>query len=292
MAIYLGDKGHVEIGRQETSEPIYTTLVASDVNTVAKRFSVLYASGALVTGDLISIRSINVGPAVPNLELVKDHFYPDWAGYCHVDAVGGIRLYDDFDEAIEGKVGPAIELFAPTVDIQELKIQTRSQDSRCVAQVKEFEISTSRETVDITVLSNQFRNQLKNGLISGQGRLTCFWQDRADICDRGALRNEFSAYLAKLCVRLQQGAGFDGLFYLYDGGESEPSVWYEADCVATNVSVSVSPDQFIESTLEFITTGPVQLRTGIRPLLLLQEDDDFILQERGDGKLVAAINED
>lgn len=112
------------------------------------------------------------------------------------------------------------------------------------------------------------------------------------MCEVSGSRTEFSAYLAKLCVRLQQGAGFDGLFYLYDGGETEPSVWYEADCIVTNVSISVSTSQMVESVIDFVATGPVQLRTGIQPLMLLQEDDDFVLQERGSGRLVAAINED
>jgi hypothetical protein len=292
MAIYLGDKGHVEIGRQQTSEPLYTTLVASDVTTTTKRFSVMYASGALSTGDYISIRRIQVGDTEQNLELVDGHEYPDWAGYCHIDAVGGIRLYDDFAEAIDGGSNSAVALMSPTVEEQELKIETRAQDARCLGQVQNFEISTSRETVDITVLSNQFRNQLKNGLISGQGRLNCFWEHRTDLCEITGSRTEFSAYLAKLCVRLQQGAAFDGLFYLYDGGETEPSVWYEADCIVTNVSVSVSATEMVESVIDFITTGPVQLRTGIKPLMLLLEDDDFLLQERGDGRLIAAINED
>lgn len=292
MTIYLGNQGHVEIGRQQSAEPLFTTLVASDVDASAKRFSVLYASGALSTGDLISIRSINVGPSNPNLELVKDHLYPDWTGYCHIDAIGGIRLYESFRDSIDGKRDAALELMAPTIPEQELKIETQSQDSRCLGQVQSFQISTSRETVDTTVLNNQFRNHLKNGLISGQGRLDCFWEHRVGMCEQSGVTTEFPAYLAKLCVRLQQGAGFDGLFYLFDGGESLPSVWYEADCIVTNVSVSVAADELIESSIDFITTGPVQLRTGVRPLLLVQEDDDYLLQENGADKLIAAISED
>ena len=264
MTIYLGDKGHVEIGRQQTNEPLFSTLVPADVSVESKRFSVDYAQGALITGDSISIRRISATGTDQDLELVAGHNYPDWAGFCHVDAIGGIRLYRDFADAIDGKKAAALDLVKPTSEIQELKIETRSQDVRCLAQVRSYEISTERETVDITVLSNQFRNQLKNGLITGQGRLECFWEHSIGLCETSEKRSEFSAYLAKLCVRLQQGAGFDGKFILFDGGATDSSVWYESECVVTNVTVAVSVEQIIESSIEFVTTGPVLLKTGSR----------------------------
>ena len=68
---------------------------------------------------------------------------------------------------------------------------------------------------------------------------------------------------------------------MFYGGANEPSVFYEADCVVTNVSISVEPTQVIESTVDFITSGPVTLRTGIEPLFLTQEDNYYVLQEDG-----------
>jgi hypothetical protein len=291
MAIYLGDQGHIELARKGGGEALYSNLVPSDVNVTQHRFSVNFVSGALLTGDSVTVSRIQVkGAAKKNLQLVKDHDYPDWAGYIHVDALGGIRLYTNFADALLGYKIDAIELVTPT-EKQEIKIESRDINAKCLAQVSGYEISTTRETIDTTTLSNQFRNYLKNGLISGQGQLQCFWEHRVNRCERTGQATEFTAYLAHLCIRLQQGAGFLGKFFLYDGNADEPSVWYEAECIVTNVSISVSPDQLIESAVDFITTGPVVLKRAIEPLLLVQEDTSLILQENGLDAIVAAIND-
>ena len=290
MAIYLGETGSVEIGRQSSSDPVYTALVPADVTVSAKRFSFEYSAAVLTTGDYVQISRIQTGGNEQNLELVAGHEYPDWSGYVHVDGVGGLRLYGDIEAAIEGKKDPALDLVTPST-YQEVKLVTRAIDGRCLARLRSYEISTSRETVDTTVLSNQFREYLKNGLISGQGQLNCFWEHRLGICEDVCGPIEFSAYLARLCIRLQQGAGFKGKFYVFYGGSTESSVWYEAECVVTNVSISVDPTQLIESTIDFITSGPVTLRTGIEPMFLTQEDDYYVLQEDA-SKIVAASYDD
>ena len=291
MAIYLGENGHVELARQGSGEPLYSVLVPSDVNTSVNRFSVTFASSALLTGDSVTIARVQVsGQNKKNLQLVKDHDYPDWAGYVHVDAIGGIRLYSRFDLALKGRKVDAIELVTPS-EQQEVKLETKNLNSKCLAQLRSYEISTTRETIDTTTLAKQFRQELKNGLISGQGQMSCFWEHRLAMCERTGTATEFSAYLAQLCIRLQQGANFRGKFFLYDGDGETPSVWYEADCIVTNVSISVAPDQIIDSTVDFVTTGPVLLQSGIEPALLAQEDLGLILQENGFDGIIAAIND-
>ena len=291
MAIYLGENGHVELARQGSGDPLYSVLAPSDINTSANRFSVTFASSALLTGDSVTIARVQVrGQNKKNLQLVKDHDYPDWAGYVHVDAIGGIRLYRSFDQALAGLKVNAVELVKPSEN-QEVKIETKDLNSKCLAQLRSYEISTTRETVDITTLAKQFRQQLKNGLISGQGQMSCFWEHRLAKCERTGVTTEFSAYLAQLCIRLQQGANFRGKFFLYDGDGETPSVWYEAECIVTNVSISVSPDQIIDSTIDFVTTGPVVQRSGIEPALLAQEDLALILQENGFDGIIAAVND-
>ena len=153
-----------------------------------------------------------------NLELVDGHDFPDWAGYVSKDALGGLRLYDTFPAAVAGYKENAVALVRPS-EQQQVEIQTRGTRERCLGQVQSYELTTTRETVDITTLSEAFRNKYSNGLISGQGQLSCFWQRTLGLCDENASgETEFSAYLAHLCLRLQQGAGFRGMFYVYDGG--------------------------------------------------------------------------
>jgi hypothetical protein len=287
MTIYLGEQGHVELERQgardfdEERVPLFTSIEPDDVNAAAKRFSFLGAQLGLITGDRIEIRTTSGA----DLELVEGHNFPDWLGYIHVDAIGGIRLYDDFPAAIDGAKTAALALVTPSA-IQQIEITSRDNKFRCVAQVRSYSITTQRETIDVTSLNQQYRNQYHQGLISGQGRMDCFWEHtRRDDCPPDAELDfgEYSAYLAFLCIRLEQGSSFTGRFYLYDGGTTERSVWYECQAVITNVVVTVEPTEIISTAVDFITTGPIRLQTGILPSYLQKEqDDDYILQENGD----------
>lgn len=291
MAIYLGEYGRVEIRREGSEDPITSTLEPSDVNVAGRRVSVNFAQAALVTGDQIDIKRLPLG--TKNLQLVSGHNEHDWRGYVHKDALGALRLYKTYAQAMTGGKDNALELVKPTEN-QQIQIETRSSTDRCLGQIQDFEISTTRETVDITTLSQQFRNHYKNGLISGQGRLACFWEHKLDGCEDGfesLTGYEFSAYLAHLCIRVQQGAGFRGKYFIYDGGKDEESVWYEANCIVTNVSTSVVPDQIIQSAIDFVTTGPVVLRTGYDPDYVAQENQEALLQEDEISKLIAKVND-
>ena len=144
-------------------------------------------------------------------------------------------------------------------------------------------MTTSREQVDLTNLGDEFRNQYEAGLISGQGTMSCIWEHSYGTGDR---KNEYGSdpefpfYLAQLIIRLQQGADFEGRFYIYkDTNASVNTVWYQAKCVVTNVAVSVSASQEITTRIEFITNDVITLNTGATPGYLLQEDENKILQE-------------
>ena len=132
--------------------PLYTAIEPEDVNTDAKRFSFLGAQLGLITGDRIEIKTASGA----DLELVEGHDFPDWLGYIHVDAIGGIRLYDDFSTAIDGSRDNAIPLVAPS-GVQEIEVLSRDNKFRCVAQVRDYEITTQRETIDVTALHQQYR---------------------------------------------------------------------------------------------------------------------------------------
>ena len=296
MTIYVGESGHVELQRQGATDSslerasFLTLIEIEDINVDARRFSFSGASLSLITGDKIEIQSLVLNPnpqareVAPDLQLVEGHDFPDWLGYVHVDAIGGIRLYDDFAAAIEGEKYNAHALVEPD-RLQRIRVTSRDNSSRCVAQIRSYEVTTQRETIDVTSLNQQYRNFYHQGLISGQGRLDCFWEHtRADDCDTkdDLALAEYTAYLAHLCIRLEQGAAFFGRFYIYDGGIREKSVWYEAQCIVTNVVLNVEPTEIIGTAVDFITTGPIRLMTGIPPAYLLKEEGDFILQENGD----------
>ena len=297
MTVYLGENGSVQIKRK-SGEPIRGGLTPGDVSVAKRRFSLADndIQGELISGDQVDIKRTDGG----NLQLVAAHNYPDWRGYVFVDQLGGIRLYEDFADALAGSVERAFQLVTPTQN-QRLEITTRASRFNYLGQVVSYEITTERETVDITQLGNQFKQQYEAGLISGQGSLNCFFEYKKRLCepDHCPAGTEYSMYLAQLCVRLVQGADFIGRYFIYrpltaddisNTTGDQQSVWYDADCVITNCTINVTPTQAIEASINFVTTGQIKLQTGVPPssFLQLQEDSSLILQEDGESRLVLA----
>ena len=283
MSIYFGSTGFIELKRDALNSEISTSLDPADVNTTRKRFSVENINGSLITGDQIEIETVDGS----NLELLSGHNFPDLRKYIHIDDMGGIRLYNTFASALAGEVSDALTLTAPS-SVTNILIRTRNTRFRPLAKITEFEITTTRDTVDITNLGTEFRKQYENGLISGQGTIQTIWQHRNFQNDTPNLASpEFPVYLSQLLVRMQQGADFEGRFYVYhDPTQSTNSVWYQSMCVVTNVAINVPVSGVIEARIEFITNGLIKLHNGVPPSFLLLESSDRILQEDGNGILL------
>ena len=283
MSIYFGSTGFIELKRDALNSVLGTSLDPADVNTAKKRFSVDNVSGSLITGDQVEIETVDGS----NLELLSGHDFPDLRKYIHIDDMGGIKLYNNFATALAGEVTDALTLTAPS-STKNILIRTRNTRFRPLAKITEFEITTSRDTGDVTNLGQEFRQQYENGLISGQGTIQTIWQHRNFQNDTpGYASPEFPVYLSQLLVRMQQGADFEGRFYIYnDPSQTTNSVWYQSMCVVTNVAVNVPASGLIEARIEFVTNGEIRLHNGVPPSFLLLESSDKILQEDGDGILL------
>ena len=278
MGVYFGQSGEIVLKRDTLQSPLQTTLDPSDVNTQTKRFNVDHSSGSLITGDEVEISTADGS----TLELVDGHNYPDGKWFVNIDPVGGIRLFESFPLAIEGVTANAKTLVIPS-STKNVILQTRNELFRHVANVKDFEMTTSRDQVDLTSVGDEFKSQYEAGLISGQGTMNCIWEHSYGSTNRAnqyGEDSEFPFYLAQLILRTQQGADFSGIFYVYkDGTNAKNNVYYEAECCVTNVAVSVAAAEVIETRIDFVTNGIIALKTGSAPGYLLQEDDDKILQE-------------
>jgi len=278
MSVYFGQSGQIALKRDTLSSGIQTTLDPFDVNTGSKRFSLDHSTGSLITGDEVEIKTADGS----TLELVDGHSYPDGKWFINIDPVGGIRLFSTFAAAIEGLQANALTLVAPSAS-KDVVLTTKNDNFRHLAKVRDFEMTTSREQIDLTNLGDEFRNQYEAGLISGQGSMNCIWEHTYESEDRAnnyGTDPEFPFYLAQLVVRTQQGSDFDGVFYIYrDNNNAKNNVYYEANCIITNVAVTVSASEIIETRIEFITNGAIALKIGDTPGVLLQEDTDRILQE-------------
>ena len=276
-AIYLGDSGRVQLERTSNNLPIHVTLEPEDVNPVRSRVGIDQGGSSLISGDKIEIANTDGN----DLELVAGHVFHDWVGYCHVDPAGGIYLYSSYEDAINGEESDALPLVTPTA-AQNISIRLERDRFRCLAKIQEYSLTTSRETVDVSSIGEEFRRNYTNGLISGQGRLVCLWDYEASICDDQSVA--FPHYLSQLVIRTKLGGGFLGQFYL--NSDQRPYIWYDALCIVTNVATVFSPAELIVSTIDFVTTGPISLRMGAPEEALLQEDDSLLLEEDNTSRIL------
>ena len=284
MTIYFGQSGEIAISRDSFSEGFSTVLASADVNVSAKRFGVEHSVDSLMTGDKVTISTVDKS----TLQLVSGHNYPDWNGFIYIDKADGIKLFSTFEKAVTGASADAVALSSPSSS-QQINIATQNDLYRHVANIKDFELTTNRDQVDITTLGKEFKDQYASGLVSGQGSMTCLWEHihGESFKDTGSSNKypELPIYLAQLVVRLQQGAIFDGRFYIYkDLEDVSKTVYYESKCVVTNVALTISATEEIEARIEFITSGEIALKVGAPDSYLLQEDTSKILQE--DGSLI------
>ena len=101
MSVYLGEQGSLRIKRKaDTKGMLRSMLDPQDVNPDRKRFSFDFPYEALISGDRIEIYTLTAKTS----SLVDGHNFPDGMWHCHIDDSGGVRLYVEFEEAINGTV--------------------------------------------------------------------------------------------------------------------------------------------------------------------------------------------
>jgi hypothetical protein len=287
MAVYLGNVGNIEITRKASENDLESIVNPSDVNAGRNRFSFDFDEGCLISGDLVEITTTDG----TDLDFIDASGWGDntvqssgnW--YIFIDELGGIRLYDNFDDSLEGSTEGLISLAAINRDIP-IRVTVRDRDKRLLACVTDYELNTNRETVDITTLSDQYRQQYSS-LITGSGRITAQWDYVNEAGD------EPVNYLMQLVLRTEIGSGFQAKFFIksadtdaaggsFSATQLNDALWWEFDALVTSSATSFAPGDIIVSTIDFVATGPIKLRartTSARRLL--QEAGDPILLEQG-----------
>lgn len=286
MAVYLGNFGRVTLRRKSDEGALESIVNPSDVNPTRKRFSFDFETGFLITGDQIEITSTNgatlawVSTAGWNSGIKQSN--GKW--FVNVDELGGIRLYSTFANAVNGGSANAIALDTIATDIP-ITVVIANARSRILGAITSYELSTQREAVDITSLSDQFRSQWSS-LMSGSGRISCQW-DYKDCCGGGEY--ETAQYLLQLALRTEVGSEFDAELFLKTSGynpsgvagEADDQIWYEISGVITGSAVQFTPGTIVEMTAEFITTGPIRLKVKTIPdYKVLQENTSSILLDQ------------
>ena len=292
MGIYPGEIGAIELTRQSLEGSKYSIVNPSDVNTARDRFSFDFDQGFLITGDLLELTTTDG----TNLDFVASSGWADntvhesgnW--YAFVDELGGIRLYSNFDASLDGATAGLVQLASIARDIP-IKATIRNRDKRILGQVVEYELNTNRETVDVTTLSDEHRQQYST-LISGSGQLVAHW----DYVNNAG--EEPVNYLLQLVVRTEVGASFHGKFYIKQGNtlaqggnfaatQLDDALWWEFDAIVTSAAVAFSPDSVVRATISFVTTGQIQLKASTQQRrYLLQESGSKIELEQDAGSFL------
>tara|TARA_S200002703_G_scaffold36979_1_gene32163 strand:- start:1475 stop:2338 length:864 start_codon:yes stop_codon:yes gene_type:complete len=273
MSIYLGTFGKVELKRK-SGGALLGKIRAKEINTNARRFSFDFDIDQLITGDKVTITDIT-GVAV---DFISGNTDPSITKFINVDEAGGIRLYDTFAHAVNGGFANAL----PLVECSDLDVKvTVDNNRRLLAQVSSYEINTERESVDTTVLSDNFRQRVSS-LISGSGRFSAFWEYALD--DEKELPN----YLLQLILRTKVGSDFAARLYIKDNNynpsgapvRNNDKLYYKVRGIITAAAVQFTPDSVVQITADFITTGPVELRVDLSaPFALTQEDGSKLLED-------------
>ena len=276
MSIYLGREGYVQLKRiAETDKYVRGVLTPNDVNVSERRFSFSFTASVFITGDRIELGTQDFS----NLVLIQNHSFPDALVYVNVDDAGGIRLFDTFEQAVNGDINDALPLERDTGN-QNIRARTRDPGLNFISQVYKYEITTSRDSVDVTDLGKSFRENYSNGLISGQGSLSCFWEYKNTLGDdKVGGKDEVPNYMAKLLLRLKQGSVFLGRFIIFDDKKGH-KIYYQMRCVVTNVAIQAGTrDEIIETEINFVTSGSIALRVSQDFGSLLLEDSSKLLAE-------------
>tara|TARA_R110002020_G_scaffold200944_1_gene403374 strand:- start:1083 stop:1952 length:870 start_codon:yes stop_codon:yes gene_type:complete len=280
MTVYLGTFGEIELRRIFNGSTLQSLIDVADVNATEKRFSFDFEENQLLSGDQIEITSTDGS----GLDFINGYTDSSVKKFIHVDELDGIRLYNTFAHAVSGGKTNAIALATPGNAIP-IKVIVESAAPRLLAQVNSFEINTERETVDTTVLSDEYRTRV-NSLISGSGRISAFWEYT------GNSSQELPMYLYELAHRTKVGSNFIGRFYIKKSGynpsgvteRADDEIWWRVEGIITAAAIQFSPDSTVQITADFITTGELrlQMKTEI-PDAVLQEDSGEIRLDQDSG---------
>lgn len=304
MAIWIGEAGGLAIGSAK-SEKVYARIAPADVSPDGNRFSFEDARYTLITGDKVWIRRVEEDGSLSSqmLDFVDPsgwgdgQLHPDGEWYVNADAVGGVRLFKDWKDAVNNTTAAAVRLTVPAVGFR-VSYEVLEEPERCLAQTVSWTLNTDRETADFTSLGDNFRQNMAT-LVSGSGEVDCFFDYNVRDGCQGDGSQLPSSYMHQLALRQEVGANFVGVFLmkrtgstpidtLIEDAEQARELFYYADCVITSVATELVPEEPIHSRISFVTTGPIQLLFDIPRNYLLQEQppNDKILKESGFGILL------
>jgi len=276
MAVFLGNHGNIRLQRgfAVPSAVLEDEIKPDDVNTTLNRLSFDKAADNLITGDRINISTQDARGLVCfdasswSSAIVE----PSISAYVHVNAVGGLRFFYQFENAVNNNRSAELTLAAFAGAALPISVDVRDISKNVLGNVTGYTLNTDRETIDATSLSDKFRKQYSAGIISGSGSIDCLF----DYTTTGI--KETPLLMLQLIHRVDIGSEFDLALYLTDKelNSSLDNVYYEMQAIVTQTGVTVNSEDAIRCTIDFVTTGEIRLLIGEPAGYVLKEDDDRI----------------
>lgn len=294
MAFYLGTYGNIRLRRGADGDAgnFNATISPDDINTTLNRLGVDQSIDNLITGDRVVFTTTDnrrldfisdtgfgeleflqteasdqlitqSGDSLFKNGLTADNF----TAYVNVNAVGGLRLYPEFADAINNERTTEIALDPFTNGPINTNLAVRDTQFNILGNVTRYEFNTSRDAIDATALSDKYKQQFNAGLLSGSGRIECAFDYTT------TASTEPPVVMLQTIQRLDAGCAFDLALYLTDK-EVVPTVdnvFYLTTAVTTSTGISVEAGGLVSCTVDFVTTGQIRLVIG-RPV-------DYILRE-------------
>ena len=291
MAFYLGNYGNIRLrrGTDKFLGSIKASIIPDDVNTTLERVGVSNSVDNIVSGDRIDISTTDsrglafIAASNWSTAVVEDTF----SAFVNVNPAGGLRLYPTFESSINNVRSSEISLQAFAGNPINVTIAVRDTVLNVLGNVSRYEFNTSRESVDITSLSDKYKQQYNAGLISGSGRIECIFDYTAKAS------KEAPVIMLQTIQRLDFGCAFDIALYLTDE-QIDPEVstiFYQTTAVTTTTGISVEAGGVVSCTIDFITTDEIKLIIGRPSDYILKEDDDRIKVEQDLGFLLQEVTD-
>jgi len=276
MTFFVGHTGAIKL--QRAGENTFTaSVVPDDVNTLLNRFSFDDSNDNLITGDFLEISTEDPRGLLFVPAMAGDPVTENFRAYAHINAVGGIRLFPTFSDAVNNERANEYALTGFTGEPIEVTVAVRDTKYNTLGSVTSFEINTDRAAMETTSLSDRFKQQYSAGLLSGNGSIEClFSYDTIE-------NQEVPLFLLQVINRLDVGSSFKALLALTSREEIlgfREEVYYDIEAVVTRAGVTVTSDALVTCSIDFVTTGEFKIKVGVPPEYILKEDSDAIYLEQ------------
>ena len=273
MTYFLGQYGKIKL-RRKPAETFNSSVLPVDINTTLNRFGFDGSADNLLTGDQLVISTSDAR----GLDFLPSSTWPDGGGatlnqviaYTNINAIGGIRLFDTFSDAINNTRSAEYPLETFTGAAIPIDVQVYGSVERILGDVRGYSFNTDREALDTTTMSDRFKRMYSAGLISGAGSIDCLFS----VSNSGSTEN--SLLMLQLINRTDIGSEFQCYLQITDNDvyATTPDIYYEFSAVITKAGIEVRTDQVISCAIDFATTGEIKLLIGEPSGYILKEDTD------------------